>query len=150
MQADGSGLRKLTDDLAKDRGPEWSPDGNSAVFYSNRGGRYEIWTVDRDGSNLRRRTATEGGRTSAGSTSFGVWAPDGRSMVATMGKEALRFTLRDTPVPVREMTPLPFGCGEGTRVLPMSWSADGRRIAGVIRWTFRRPLDVIDPGGVDA
>jgi hypothetical protein len=22
--------------------------------------------------------------------------------------------------------------------------------AGVIRWTFRRPLDVIDPGGVDA
>lgn len=47
MHADGSGLRKLTDDEAKDRNPVWSPDGSQAAFYSNRSGRYEIWTVNR-------------------------------------------------------------------------------------------------------
>jgi Tol biopolymer transport system component len=61
VRVDGSGLRKLTDDVAKDRFPIWSPDGSQVAFYSNRSGRYEIWTVDRDGSNLRQRTASPPG-----------------------------------------------------------------------------------------
>jgi len=53
IRKDGSGLRQLTDDVYKDRAPRWSPDGKRIAFYSNRGGKYEIWTIEADGSGLR-------------------------------------------------------------------------------------------------
>lgn len=56
MIADGENLRQLTDDVLNDRFPRWSPDGTRSVFYSNRSGSYEIWTVNHDGSGLRQLT----------------------------------------------------------------------------------------------
>ena len=131
QRSDGSGLRRLTDDTAKDRSPVWSPDGRTVAFYSNRGGLYEIWTVDRDGSNLRPRTATERDGTQRPGALFPVWSPDGRSIVYSSNDDVARFTLADRPVPSGEMEILPVERGEGTFVLPLSWSPDGARIAGV-------------------
>jgi Tol biopolymer transport system component len=53
IDRDGRRLRQLTDDAARDRGPSWSPDGARVLFYSNRRGPYEIWSVNPDGSDLR-------------------------------------------------------------------------------------------------
>jgi Tol biopolymer transport system component len=129
MHVDRSGLRKLTDDEAKDRNPVWSPDGRQAAFYSNRSGVYEVWTVNRDGSNLRQRTTTEAGATR--STFFPIWSPDGRSIAMSANNKVVRFTLRDEPVRVAEAQPIPIDGGDAAFVIPLSWSPDGRRIAGV-------------------
>jgi Tol biopolymer transport system component len=131
MRVDGSGLRKLTDDEAKDRNPVWSPDGSQAAFYSNRDGFYEIWTVNRDGSGLRQRTVTPSERTERGNPLFPVWSPDGRSIMVSADDQVARFGVRDEPAPRAEMERIPVDVGEGRFVIPTSWSPDARRIAGV-------------------
>lgn len=45
MNADGSGLLRLTRDAGDDTGPSWSPDGRKIIFSSNRSGRYAIYEV---------------------------------------------------------------------------------------------------------
>lgn len=54
---DGTRLRQLTYDEAKDRFPAWSPDGSRLYFYSNRAGEYGIWSIHVDGSGLTQETA---------------------------------------------------------------------------------------------
>jgi Tol biopolymer transport system component len=131
MRVDGSGLRKLTDDEAKDRNPVWSPDGQQAAFYSNRSGYYEAWTVNRDGSGLRRRTATSSDKADRGWVSFPIWSPDGHSLALSVDNEVVRFGLQEAPVPRAEMERIPIDLGDGKVVLPLSWSPDGHRIAGI-------------------
>ena len=61
-RTDGSDLRRLTDDVARDRAPNWSPDGRELAFYSNRNGNdVQIWTIRRDGSRLTQRSDVKGG-----------------------------------------------------------------------------------------
>jgi Tol biopolymer transport system component len=48
---DGSGPVQLTDHPS-DTNPEFSPDGSTVVFMSERAGNWEIYRIDRDGSNL--------------------------------------------------------------------------------------------------
>lgn len=45
MNADGTGLVRLTRDLAEDTEPSWSPDGTKIVFASNRSGQYAIYDI---------------------------------------------------------------------------------------------------------
>ncbi len=130
IRADGSGLRRLTDDDAKDRNPLWSPDGARVVFYSNRGGHYEAWMVARDGGDLRPLTRFAG-QGLEGQVLYPLWAPDGRSLVATVNQELVRFPLADAPVDARGMEVWPTERGQARSVFPQSWSPDGRLIACV-------------------
>jgi Tol biopolymer transport system component len=50
-RVDGTSLRRLTDDAHNDRVPIWLDD-DVLLFYSNRGGKYEVWTIRKDGSGL--------------------------------------------------------------------------------------------------
>jgi TolB protein len=50
MNANGTGLRKLTDNTAVDAAPSWSPDGGKIVFTSDRGGSFELYSMNADGS----------------------------------------------------------------------------------------------------
>ena len=50
VRSDGTGWRKLTDDIQRDRMARWSPDGSSIAFFSDRSGSYEIWTINPDKS----------------------------------------------------------------------------------------------------
>jgi Tol biopolymer transport system component len=65
VNRDGSGLKQLTDDnraynareIGKDtfipevnRRPSFSPDGQQIVFFSTRSGNYQLWVMNRDGS----------------------------------------------------------------------------------------------------
>jgi TolB protein len=51
VNADGSGLRNLTNSPGHDTDPIWSPDGRKIAFVSTRDGDYEIYVMDADGSH---------------------------------------------------------------------------------------------------
>lgn len=53
MNADGSGIRQLTNDTAIDFSPDWSPDGKKIAFRSHHDGLADIYVINVDGSNLR-------------------------------------------------------------------------------------------------
>jgi Tol biopolymer transport system component len=75
MNADGSGVRRLTTNPAQDIDPAWSPDGKKVAFTSARDGNAEIYVMNADGSGQRRVT-----RGAAADDSFGprtTWSPDG-------------------------------------------------------------------------
>jgi Tol biopolymer transport system component len=59
MQADGSGLRKLTTGEASDEQPRWSSDGRQIVFISNRDKHLQLYVMDADGSHQRRLTQND-------------------------------------------------------------------------------------------
>jgi len=56
MNADGTSIRRLTDDPARDMFPEWSPDGKQIAFISYRDGFRNLFVMDSDGSHPRRLT----------------------------------------------------------------------------------------------
>ena len=74
----GSGRRRLiTGDL--NRAPEWSPNGEEILFFSNRRGLYDVWSIHPDGSGLRQLTAV----TSASrAMQISEWIDRGRRIVA--------------------------------------------------------------------
>lgn len=56
MNADGSGVTRLTDNQAYDWKPCFSPDGQKIAFPSDRDGNWEIYIMNADGSEQRRLT----------------------------------------------------------------------------------------------
>jgi TolB protein len=47
---------QLTHGEGKNENPSWGPDGVHLAFMSNRGGRYQIWTMLADGAGARQLT----------------------------------------------------------------------------------------------
>ncbi len=128
LKTDGSELRQLTDDVHRDRIPVWSPDGKRIAFYSSRGGRYEVWTIQADGSGLQQLTYH-----GAGSVLYPRWSPDGARLVySTSGANPF---LMEIARPWKEQSPKPLpGLGDpAQRFEAWSWSPDGRKLAGSIR-----------------
>ncbi len=126
--ADGSDPRQLTDDVARDLEPRWSPDGTRIAFYSDRGGNLQIWSIDADGGHARPLTENPGGR-----VVYPVWSPDGSRMAATIATGAVYgVRLFDPGQPWTQQTPesLPPLPGQLPDFLAFSWSPDGTRLAG--------------------
>jgi len=122
LRPDGSGLRRLTDDVAKDRNLSWSPDGQSLAFASTRSGGWSWWRLQRDGSQLRQLSGFFGGNMPA-------WRPDGRSATVTQfgyGLVELDGAGIETLSAVHA-TPFP----EGIRSFSANaWSPSGTLLAG--------------------
>ncbi|MFW9998466.1 MAG: TolB family protein, partial [Candidatus Odinarchaeota archaeon] len=60
VNADGSGLQRLTDDPADDGLPTWSPDGQVLAFVSNRDGSWAVWAITPNGQDQRQLFVMEG------------------------------------------------------------------------------------------
>jgi len=72
--ADGSGIRNLTNNPAFDGWPAWSPDGSEIAFASNRNSSYEIYVMNADGTDVRKVANSEGRATAP------AWSPDGKTI----------------------------------------------------------------------
>ncbi len=71
MNANGTGVARLTTSATCDWQPCWSPVASRIAFISNRSGSYEVWVMNADGSGQTQVT-TLGGEANKPS-----WSPDG-------------------------------------------------------------------------
>jgi YD repeat-containing protein len=74
MNATGSGQARLTNELANDEWPSWSPDGSKIVFTSERERENsdptpQVWTMNADGTGLANISSNGAGEYSASWTS---------------------------------------------------------------------------------
>jgi cytoskeletal protein RodZ len=60
INADGSNLRRLTDNPANDGLPTWSPDGKAIAFVSNRDGAWSIMVTTPDGREPQKLFSMQG------------------------------------------------------------------------------------------
>ena len=133
--ADGSGLRRIMDDPARDRGPVWTPDGRSLVFYSNRDGRWAIWRIGRDGGNLQKVAGIAGDDLTSP-----ILSPSGDRMVASSGSSGVHLV--DLTASAPSVRPLENGTLPGGVMYASSWSADGTKLAGVVVSGGGQPLGI--------
>jgi Tol biopolymer transport system component len=77
MNADGTGIRPVTNLRYVSGIPAWSPDGKTLAFQSNlRGKRFQIYTIGVDGRGLRQITQ-------APANTYAIqpaWTPDGKAV----------------------------------------------------------------------
>jgi serine/threonine protein kinase len=117
-------MRRLTDDVPRDRAPLFTPDGHSLVFYSNRDGNWGLWTVAIDGGNLRKIAGDEAGAV------YVNLSPAANTVifVATSGRAV--FSVPLAPAAGSSPTLLRGTQTEGKYFTPTAWSPDGARLAG--------------------
>jgi Tol biopolymer transport system component len=72
----GGQATRLTQGMAFDDMPRWSPDGSRIAFISDRDGTDNLWLIAPDGSGLRRVTGEVNN-----SLSSPDWTPDGQYVV---------------------------------------------------------------------
>jgi Tol biopolymer transport system component len=56
LPAAGGAMTRITDVFNDARQPMWSRDGRTLTFFAFRDGGYDLWSVNRDGSNQRQLT----------------------------------------------------------------------------------------------
>jgi len=118
--------RQAAPDVHRDRSPRWSPDGKRLAFFSNRSGKYQVWTIHPDGSGLQQITDNPGG------ANFSPWSPDG-SRLAYGSMYTKEFFIIESGKTWQEQhpKPIPLPSEWDTSFYPWSWSPDGRTIAGM-------------------
>ncbi len=124
MRTDGTEIRQLTNDVEKDRAPFFSNDGKLLYFYSQRGPRYEIWSIRPDGSGLRQLSHSKG---------RSVWfprpLPGGKGLYA-FNEEGTSILPLNPDGTLAERQLLPPTPGGGALLRP-SISRDGTRLIGL-------------------
>ena len=72
LGADGGEAASITPLGTAEGQPAFSPDGKKLVFLSDRGGPYDLWTMNVDGTDPRQLTHSPGIEFEP------AWSPDGR------------------------------------------------------------------------
>ena len=108
-------MRRLTDNIADDDSPSWSPDGRYIAFVSDRG----IYVMGSDGSNLRQLTDNLAWDVSP------TWSPDGRHIAFVSLRDGNReiYVMGSDGSNQRNLT------NRSARDEAPTWSPDGRHIA---------------------
>lgn len=129
MRSDGSDMRQLTNDIARDRGASWSADGEQIAFYSSRSGKYQVWAINPDGSGLTQLSNVPAGNLPF----FPLLSPGGRQLAATTATGSWIADLTKVPITKVDMLPL-LKEQRDLGFHPQGWSPDGTRLAGP-SWT---------------
>ena len=80
IATDGTGLRRVTHDLAAKGGPSWSPDGQRVAYWSEHGEFFQIYVVDTDGKNRKRLTHNRA------HNMWPAWSTDGKTIAYVSSK----------------------------------------------------------------
>ena len=135
VRTNGSGRRTLAGTSAYEIDARWSPDGRRLSFSRwPRSGDWRsssIWTVRRDGSQLRR----------LGRGQFARWSPDGTRLVLdapTAGSDGDLFIVNSDGSGRRRLTTTP------ALEQPAGWSPDGTKIL----FTRFTPGDSVEIGTI--
>jgi Tol biopolymer transport system component len=126
---DGSQMRRVTEDAARDRSPRWSPDGSQIAFMSNRSGRFEIWTIRPDGSGLKQVTFAS----PRGGVIDPAWSPDGRRMSYNLPDEMGYIIEMGKPWKEQQPQLAQAQLPDRSWFWVNDWSHDGARLAGTIQ-----------------
>jgi len=130
--------RRVTDDAARDRGPVWMPNGKSLVFYSTRGGTWNLWSIDVDGSGLRKVVPVD-------NIVSPVVSPAGDRIVFASPPDAKVYiaALVNGTVPENGAQLLPGQAVDDGILNLTDWSRDGRALTGSITRMSGRPAGVV-------
>jgi tricorn protease len=111
-------LRQLTDGAARDIDAQYSPDGKSIAFVSDRDGQEEIYVIDADGAGAVKKVTDQ----DALKTSL-VWSPDSKSIAYATSDHKI-FTIGVDGKNLKELASSRFG-----QISNPVWSPDGKLIA---------------------
>lgn len=120
VNADGSGLRRLTNNPAQDKLPCWSPDGTKIAFVSDRDGNTEIYTVDVATGVETRLTENQAAESNP------AWSPDGTRIAFASWRDGKRSEIYVMNADGSAQTRLTFNDNQDDYPV---WSPDGNRIA---------------------
>jgi len=127
VKADGTGLRRLTDNPARDYEARPSRDGQRVVFVSLRDGPTQLYTMKADGSEQERLTFS-GEQDEKTVDDYPHWSPDGKRIVFQ------RTSLTDKG-PQADIFAIDVESGEETQITAAaswdstpSWTPDGEYI----------------------
>jgi dipeptidyl aminopeptidase/acylaminoacyl peptidase len=137
MNADGTGVRRLTNNATLDGSPAWSPDGTRIVFARFRAGatpadgHWDVWVMDSDGSRQTRLTST------TDRDLLPVWSPDGRKI--TFVRNNSLYVMNPDGTDQRRLSST-----GGIGTMP-NWSPDGTEL--VFTRSYWDDIVVIDADG---
>jgi Tol biopolymer transport system component len=122
MNADGTGIKRITNNTFTDWSPVWSPDGKQIAFASNRDNYFgsDVFTMSVDGSLVTRLTNSQPSVHAGGP----AWDPHGHAIV--FSKEDGIYTVDPATFTQTRLTT----AGSWTDSNP-SYSSDGSKIAFV-------------------
>lgn len=88
MNADGSGMRQITNNGAANFAPFWHPDGEHIIFSSNmadpKGRNFDLYLIRQDGSDLKRVT------TNGTFDGFPMFTRDGKRLIFASNRNAAK------------------------------------------------------------
>jgi TolB protein len=118
IEADGSNVRPLTEDLQYHRPLTWSPDGKKLLFWKHSQVGWDIWVTDADGKNQKNLTQTRRGGCRSPS-----WSPDGRTIAFMRDNPPGLYVMDADGKNQRRLSE------KGHRDDIPAWTPDGKRIA---------------------
>jgi len=121
---------QVTNDKYMDRAPRWSHDGRRIAFFSNVTGKFEIWTVNPDGSDRRQMTFS---RDDQPGYLDPAWSRDGTRMLFSYRGGTGSFIMDlSRPYQEQELFRFPSPPEPEKTFIAYSWSPDSRQIAGTL------------------
>jgi TolB protein len=136
INADGSGLRRLTNHPGIDVTPTWSPTGTQIAFTSDRGGVPSVYVVGVDGLGLRRLTFEYSDRA--------TWSPAPLNEIAFAARTGPGYDIKVLNLAGGEIRQITFG--EGSNESP-SWAPNGRHLAFTSTRAGRTQVFTVDLDG---